>query len=331
ASVYLGLSLGPFLGGILTQNFGWRSIFLLNLPLGITAVILLYSRLKGEWAEAKGEKLDYFGSLLYMSGLICTIYGLSKLPSQLGIILLPIGLACIFIFGWSQLKTKNPVLNLSLFKNNQIFLFSNLAALINYSATFAVTFLMSLYLQYIKQLTPQNAGIILVAQPIVMTIISPIAGRLSDKVESRIISSIGMGLTVIGLSFLAFLSETTSINYIFMTLIILGLGFALFSSPNANAIMSSVEKKYYGVSSAMMGTMRLTGQMFSMSIATLVLSIFIGNVQIKLSNHAQLLLSIRTILMIFVFLCFFGVFASLARGTLHKKKGSKAITLPSDL
>jgi len=125
-----------------------------------------------------------------------------------------------------------------------------LAALINYSATFAVAFFMSLYLQNIKGFDPQTAGLILVAQPVVMAAFSPVAGRLSDRIEPRIVASAGMAFTTAGLLLLSFLNVATAVEYIVASLIILGFGFALFSSPNVNAVMSSVEKKFYGVASA---------------------------------------------------------------------------------
>ncbi|TAL67357.1 MAG: MFS transporter [Bacteroidetes bacterium] len=312
--VYVGLSLGPFLGGVLTHNFGWRSVFIFNIPLGSIAIYYVMFKLKGEWAEAKGEKLDYYGSVIYGLSLLMLMYGLSQLPKTLGFILVSAGLAGIVFFIIWEMKIDNPVLNMNLFRNNTVFAMSNLAALINYSATFAITFLLSFYLQYIKLLTPQGAGVILVTQPIVMAIFAPISGRLSDKIESRIIASIGMGLTVIGLILLTLLNEQSGKFYIITCLIILGLGFGLFSSPNTNAVMSSVERKYLGIASATVSTMRLIGQMLSMGIAMLVIAIMIGNVQIKPAYHAQLMSSMKIIFTIFVVLCTIGIFASLARG-----------------
>ncbi len=313
-SVYLGLSMGPFIGGILTHSFGWRSIFILNFPLGLIAIFYVITNLKGEWAEAKGEKLDIWGTFLYCISLVLIMFGLSKLPGNIGYFSMAAGITVLLIFIYLELKISNPVLNIKLFKGNPIFAFSNLAALINYSATFAVTFLLSFYLQYIKMLNPQTAGSILIAQPIVMATFSPLAGRLSDKIDSRVIASIGMSLTVLGLILLVFLNEQTSFLYVIFALIILGLGFALFSSPNTNAVMSSVERKYLGVASATIGTMRLIGQMLSMGIAMLVISIFVGKVQIAPQNHIQLMTSIRVSFVIFVVLCIIGIFASLARG-----------------
>jgi MFS family permease len=212
------------------------------------------------------------------------------------------------------MQVENPVFNMNLLRNNTTFTFSNLAALINYSATFAVGFFLSLYLQYIKALSPQNTGLILISQPVVMAAFSPFAGRLSDRIEPGVVASIGMAFTATGLLLLAFLNEQSPLAFIIFSLILLGFGFALFSSPNTNAIMSCVEKRFYGLASATLGTMRLTGQMFSMGIATLIFAIYIGKVQITPEYYSRFLVSVRTAFMIFATLCFGGIFVSLTRG-----------------
>jgi len=317
AAVYTGLSIGPFLGGILTEHWGWRSIFLTTVPLGLLALVLVVAYLKGEWAEAKGEKFDIVGSIILGLALIALILGLSVIPSLLGAWLIPSGIVLLAIFIMWETRVKNPVLSLSLLAGNRTFAFSNLAALINYSATFAVTFILSLYLQYIKEMTPQQAGIVLVVQPILMAICSPFAGRLSDKIEPRIVASVGMTLSVIGLIPLIFLSSITTIPNLTYSLILLGLGFGIFSSPNTNAIMGSVERKQYGVASAMVGTMRVIGQMLSMGTVMMLFSMIIGRVQIVEEYYPQFLVSIRTAFVIFAVLCTLGIFASLARGRLR--------------
>jgi EmrB/QacA subfamily drug resistance transporter len=314
ASVYTGLSLGPFLGGILTQHLGWRSIFLANVPLGVTAILLVLWKLKGEWSEAKEERFDFAGSIIYALALSALMYGFSALPETRGIVLTLAGVLGILIFVIWETKTRSPILEVNLFRKNTVFAFSNLAALINYSATFAVGFLLSLYLQYIKGLTEQSAGFILVSQPVVMAVFSPFAGRLSDRIEPRLVASTGMALTAAGLFLLAFLGENTALGFIVAVLALLGLGFALFSSPNTNAVMSSVEKKFYGVASGTLGTMRLTGQMLSMGIAMLIFAVYIGKVEIAARYYPPFLSGIRAAFFIFAVLCFGGVFASLARG-----------------
>jgi MFS family permease len=195
-----------------------------------------------------------------------------------------------------------------------VFALSNLAALINYSATSATTFLLSLYLQYVKGLNPQDAGLVLVVQPVVMAILAPVAGRLSDKIEPRILSSLGMAITTAGLVVLVFIGERTGLNYIILALVIMGTGFGFFSSPNSNAVMSSVERKTYGVASGILGTMRVIGQMLSLGIATLLFALYMGQVEIGPQSYPLFLSATRTGFIIFSVLCGAGIFASLARG-----------------
>lgn len=316
ASVYLGLSLGPFIGGAITEHFGWRAIFLANIPLGLLIILLVIGKIKGEWAEARGEKLDIIGSIIYGLSLMAIMYGVSQ-PFASGVALIGLGLFGAFTFLKWETKAESPLLEINLFRANRVFTFSNLAALINYSATFGVAFLLSLYLQYIKGLSPQNAGFIMVAQPIVMTVFSPFAGRLSDRMEPRIVASAGMALIAIGLSFFIFLNEKTALALIVADLALLGLGFALFSSPNTNAIMSSVSSKLYGVASGIVATMRMTGQMLSMGVVMLLFAAYIGRVPITSPCYPLFLKSVRSAFIIFSALCFAGIFASLARGKLR--------------
>ena len=168
SAVYIGLSVGPFTGGILTQHIGWRSLFFLVAPFGLTSFYITLKYLKGEWADARGETLDIVGSVLYAVSILLMVYGASNLPDVNALYFILIGLACMGAFIWQELRVQFPVFEVRLFSENKLFAFSSLAALINYSATFAVAFLLSLYLQYIKGMTPQIAGVILVAQPIVM-------------------------------------------------------------------------------------------------------------------------------------------------------------------
>jgi len=314
AATYLGLSLGPVLGGLLTQHFGWQSIFLVVVPLGATIIALIFTKLRGEWAEARGEKFDLTGSVIYGLALTGIIYGFSLLPAKLGIWLIILGASGIFAFINREAKVDSPLLDTNLFRQNRTFAFSNLAVLLNYSAGFAVGFLLSLYLQYIKGFSPQNAGLILVAMPIVQASFSPIAGRLSDRIEPRILASVGMGLIAVGLSLFISLSEKTSLGLIIASLILIGLGFGFFASPNTNAIMSSVKQRFYGVASATLATMRQVGMSFSMGIAMLLFAIYIGKVEITPEYYSLFLSSTRIAFIIFTALCCGGVFASLASG-----------------
>ena len=318
AAVYLGLSAGPFLGGMLTQHFGWMSIFVLNALLGLIIIVFTLWKLKGEWADAKGDKFDYMGSIFFSIALFLLMYGSSKLPGATGTCLIITGSISLILFVVWEKRISNPILDIKLFTHNPVFALSNAAALINYSATSAITFLLSLYLQYVKGLSPQATGIVLVSQPIFMTIVSPLAGRLSDKIEPRILASVGMAFTVVGLLLFAFITSDTSLTIVTINLIFLGVGFGLFSSPNTNAVMSSVTKEFYSIASATLGTMRLTGQMLSMGIVILIFSLSLGRIQITAENFPEFVGSMRVAFIIFASLCFIGIFASLGRGKVHQ-------------
>lgn len=316
-STYTGLSSGPFVGGMLTLHFTWRSLFFFNFIFGSLVFFVIIWKLKGEWAEAKGEKLDIIGALVYGITLIMFIYGLSVLPSLNSIWMILTGLLGMFIFLKWENRIKHPIFEISIFKRNKVFALSNLAALIHYSATFAITFLMSFYFQYIRGYNPQITGVILMSQPIMMALFSSFAGKLSDRIEPRIIATIGMSITCCMLFVLSFVQESTNLMYPVSCLLFLGFGYALFSSPNMNAIMGSVDKKYLGIASGATGTMRLIGQMFSMGVATLVITLFVGHVQITVSTYPNLLHSIRISFIIFSVICFGGIFASMVRGNIR--------------
>ena len=317
AAVYIGNSAGPFIGGFLTHHIGWRSIFTVNVVLGLIVIFLIFWKLKGEEHKIEKEKFDLTGSVLFSISLLLLMYGFSQLSTMRGVWLILPGMLGVLAFVKWEMKTESPILEINLFRNNRVFTFSNLAGLIHYSATYAVTFLLSLYLQYIKKLSPENAGLVLVCQPIVQAFFSPIAGKLSDKAEPRIVASAGMGLTAVGLSPFIFLNEKTSLGYIVASLVVLGFGLGLFVPPNTNAVMSSVEHRFYGVASGTLGTMRVMGMGLSMGLIILIFSTYIGKVQIIPEYYPLFLKCLRMVLTFSTGLCFLGILASLARGNVR--------------
>jgi EmrB/QacA subfamily drug resistance transporter len=317
AAVYIGLSAGPFVGGYITNYLGWRMIFMLMLPMGALSVWLTLRYLKGEWYGEPGQKLDIPGCVLYGLSIMSLIYGATCLPALIGILLIISGFTGLTSFIYHQRRSKFPIFQVELFAVNKVFAYSSYAALLNYSATFGVTFLVSLYLQFIKGLSPQTAGTVLMAQPVVMAILSPIAGRLSDRVEPRLLATTGMVITVAGVLIFSQLQPATPLPVIIANLIFLGTGFALFSSPNMSAMMGAVEKKHYGLASGLVATMRLLGQMFSMAVATVVLAMLVGREAIAPANFDRFLLSIQTVFMISASFCLIGTYFSWYRGRIQ--------------
>jgi EmrB/QacA subfamily drug resistance transporter len=317
AAVYLGFSSGPFFGGLLTHHLGWRSIFLVNVLVGFIAILFIFWKLKGEWREAKEEKFDAAGSVLFSIILLFVLYGFSQLSTMLGVGLVLAGCLGIWLFVRWETKVRSPVLEIKLFRSSRVFAFSNLATIIHASASSAIPFLLSLYLQYVRKMNPENAGLILIAQPVVQVLCSPFSGKLSDRIEPRIVASIGLVLTGLGIFLLIVLNEKTTLAFIVGDLVLLGFGSALFAVPNANAVMSSVESRSYGVASGLLSTMRITGMAFSMGIALLIFTIYLGKVEITPETYAVFLRCTKLAFTLFAILCFGGTFASLARGNIR--------------
>ncbi len=312
ASIYAGLSVGPLIGGFLTQSLGWRSIFIVSGFMGLAALFIGIWKLKDEWREAEGETFDYVGMIIFGIGLFSIMYGFSQLPVFEYFFLVLFGIIAVGMFIWWENRVRHPILDISLFRKSTAFTFSNLATLINYLSITGVVFMLSLYLQYIKGLSPAISGFVLIASPVMMVILSPIAGRLSDRIEPQIVSSIGMGLSAAGLIMMTFIDNDSSIAYIIVILVVTGCGCALFASPNTNAVMSSVDKRYLGIASATQGTMRSLGQVLSMGIIMILFGLLIGRSQIKPDNYPAFLQSFRISFIVFSVLCVAGIFASLA-------------------
>ena len=308
AATYIGLSLGPMLGGFVTETVGWRGIFYLT-GAGLVFSLFAVSRVKTEWYGARGEAFDWRGALLYMGASGLVLYGCSAVTENAAAkFLLAAGAVLLVCFFRSQARCAAPLVDMKLLKENTVFAMSSLAAMINYSATFAIGFILSLYLQLIRGLDASAAGLLLLIQPALMAIFSPMAGALSDRLQPRVVASAGMALDAVGLLLFAFLRADTPLWLVGANVALIGLGFALFSSPNNNAIMGAVEPKYYGIAASILSAMRLIGQAMSMAVVTAVLAHY------GAAAHEEMLAGFNAAFGIFAALCGGGILASLARG-----------------
>ncbi|WOF17065.1 MFS transporter [Methanoplanus sp. FWC-SCC4] len=313
AFIYTGLTIGPFLGGIVTEFFGWRSIFYLNVLIGLFVLLAGMKYLKVPEIKEEMTRFDLPGSVLYAVTIFLLMIGFQELPSEPGIVLFALAGVSFIAFVYQENRAEYPVIRLSLFTKNRVFAFSNLAALINYSSTYAIGFLLSIYLQNVKGFSPFSAGTILIAQPIMQALFSPAMGKLSDKYPSRLLATAGMAMITIGLVPFANLGLETSVTFIIADLAFLGLGYALFSSPNTHAVMDSVNERCYGVASGILGTMRLSGMMVSMGISMFAFSLTIGRDPLSITDLAGLVSAIEIAFAIFAALCALGTIASYVR------------------
>ncbi len=319
SGTYLGLSLGPLIGGVMTEHFGWKSIFLLSGCLGLVLVILVFRGLQAEWREARGERFDVTGTVAYVIAIALFMYGFSSLPGSLALILFIVGVLGMGFFVWWEGRVTSPVLDLSLFRRNRVFVLSNIAALITYISTFAVNFLLSLYLQYIKGFSAEKAGLVLIASSVLMTVFTLLSGFISQKLQPRLVATLGMAFNSAALAMLIYLGNGTPIWYIVLALAVYGTGIGLFVSPNTNTIMGSVTSRVLGVASGALGTMRTAGMMLSMGVVMILFSLYIGRAEITPGYYPQFLTSVRVGFTIFTVLCIGGLIAQLVARSARKK------------
>ena len=315
--VYIGLSLGPSLSGVIINHLGWRWVFFIVVGLIVLALLLTLIWLKGEWTSAAGEPFDYLGTVVFVLALCLLIFGASELTKNdaamwhiLG------GLIGLGIFAVIEWKVAFPLLDLRLLIGNLPFTFSNLATFLNYSSASSFSFFFSLYLQYVKGLSAQQAGILLVVQPVVQAVLAPLAGRLSDTFPPSRIATIGMAFCTIGLVAAALIKPETSFIYIVIVMILLGMSLGLFSTPNMTAIMNSVGPKHQGIASSLVSTMRTTGMLFSTTAIAVILSIYLGDQSVTRDNIPEFVGSMQTSLYLFSALSLLGTIFSMAKGRL---------------
>jgi EmrB/QacA subfamily drug resistance transporter len=277
-AVYIGLAAGPVIGGILVQNYGWRSIFYVNVPIGILVVTLTILKLRetgrgqtsGGFDLAGATALSLaLGSLLVLLTLGST-YGWISAPT-LGLLILSGTMLMLFLRVESKLA-RYPTLDLSLFTRNRLFAAANTTALLSYTAFNGVTLMISIYLQSIRGLNVETAGFYLIAESASMALLSPFSGWLSDRLGSRLLSTLGMFLVSVGLYFFSWLNAASSALDVISRLILVGVGFGVFSSPNTSAVMGSVKQTKLGVASGTLGTMRFMGQSIGLALLGTVMA-----------------------------------------------------------
>jgi len=314
AAVYAGSSFGPVFGGLITHAFGWRAVFIAIFALALAAFIVALARMPKEIRVKSDEKVNFGSIFLYVFSLGLLMSGLVTLSQHLwSYIMFAAGLVLVFLFIKRETHTEMPVIEMRLFRHNRIFILSNLAALFNYAAVFAVLYLMSIYLQVARGFSADVSGLIMISQPAIQSILSPIAGRLSDKKPPALIASIGMACCAGALLMFAFVGLNTPVPYILAGMLLTGVGISLFTSPNSNMIYSSVSNRDYGVVASLLSTVRTFGQVIGMAILTIIINTVIGSVPIEKVAPGAFVLDMKISFFVFTAICIVGIFFSLRR------------------
>ena len=308
--IYLATSFSPVACGFLVHNLGWRAMFYFVIPFLVLCIILLLVKIPQEWKTYEDQPIDKFGSILWGIGILMFIYGFTSLINIQGVIITIIGLIILAIFVFYELKQASPVFNMNLFKNKK-FTSSNIAAICSYLAVMAITTILNYHFQYVRGWNAQTSGAILIITPILMALIAPNSGRLSDRMHPQKLAALGIGIAAVALAILTFVNRDTPVYVVVIAMILQGIGMGLFSTPNTNAIMSSVPPKYAPTASASQATMRTIGQTMSLGLLTLVFAWVMGSLQLSAKYAGMVVQASQTICLICTCACILAVFASL--------------------
>jgi len=312
--VYLGISAGPTLAGLMVEYLNWHWIFYSAVPVELMALIFAVTHLKGEWAGSKGQAFDWLGSLLYITALFGIIVGIVEIHDFSAARWLACGGIGVFAFFLVyETRIASPLFPLKKVASNRMFAFSNLATWLNYSASFGIMFFFSIYLQVIKGVSPKNTGLILIIQPLLQAACAPFAGRMSDRYQPAYIATAGMTLCTLGIALSAMLNATSPFLMIYGILLLMGLGFGFFATPNNTAIMGSINPGDYGMASSLIATMRTTGMLTSMTIITVLLSHFLGDRPVTIATGKEFVVTMKTAMILFSLMGILAIGLSLGR------------------
>jgi EmrB/QacA subfamily drug resistance transporter len=313
---YLGLTVGPSLGGWLSGTFGWRSVFYINVPVGALAISLALWFIAHDKPERNGERFDFNGALLFMTGLVALLAALNEGHAMGWMDARIIGMfAVAFImfaaFIYVELHSKSPMLDLSLF-SSRVFSSTTLSALLNYSSVFSVLFALPFLLIQGRGLTAQHAGFILTAQPIMMAITAPFSGALSDRIGSRIPATIGMAILTAGILSLAATIQMSSFVGVAASLGVIGFGVGLFVSPNNSALMGAAPRQRQGIASGVLATARNLGMVLGIGISGAVFTTMMAR-HSDASQLSAMLIAVRASLFVAAGLAAVGTLTSWVR------------------
>jgi len=313
---YLGLTVGPSLGGWLTSQYGWRAVFYINVPVGLLALLLSLRFIPRDATAEQAERFDLVGAATFMAGLIALLLGLNQgeawgWTSPAILALLAAAAVLLAAFVAIERRVAHPMLDLGLFRV-RLFSASTISAVLNYICLYTVLFLLPFYLIQARGLDSAKAGLILTAQPVVMAIVAPLSGTLSDRIGARLFSTVGMVVMAIGLFFLSQLGEHSPLSYVALALATVGLGTGLFVSPNNSALLGAAPSHRRGIASGILATARNVGMVLGVGLAGAIFT----TVQAHATGQAGgIFEGVRAGFLVAVGVATLGAFASAVRGT----------------
>lgn len=265
----LGVAIGPMTGGFLLEHFSWNSVFWVNIPLGVTA-LLLGAFLVPTSRDPEQGKLDPVGALLSIIGLAGVLFGIIEGPSDgwmhgsviAGFV---VGGLALGGFVWWELHTTNPMLDMSVFRNARFSAASGTITLV-FFALFGSLFLMTQYWQLVHGYSPLEAGIRLLPQAMTMMVVAPLSARLVERLGTKRVVLTGLTLIMVGLGLLSFIAPQTPYVVVISFLIVMSTGMGMTMAPATESVMGSLPREKAGVGSAINDTTRQVGGALGVAI-----------------------------------------------------------------
>jgi EmrB/QacA subfamily drug resistance transporter len=274
----IGAIMGIIIGGAFVTFLNWRYIFFINLPIGIVATLVGYFILKEQSKNREKRQINVIDMILLGAGLFLVLYSLTQFtgsgPSQIVLLELTAGAASLIIFAILEGRTRYPSIDPSLFRS-KVLVASTFAAFLQALASYAVIFLIIIYLQGPRGLSPLNASILLIPGYVLGGIAAPFAGRFSDKLGARVVATIGLSLQIVGIFVYSGMTTNSSLFLVIFGAILNGTGTSIFYPANTSAVMASTSKKAYGIASGVLRTFSNTGMVASFAVALFIASLSI--------------------------------------------------------
>ncbi len=311
---YLGLTVGPSLGGWLTSTFSWHAVFFINVPIAALGLLLGALFIPRDTPAEHREQFDWAGAITFSAGLVALLLALNQgstwgwtSPAILGLTAVALVFLAAFII--LEVRVHFPMLDLSLFAN-RLFSAAAASALLNYITSNCVLFLLPFYLIEGRGLDAAQAGLILTAQPAVMVIAAPISGTLSDRIGSRAPGTVGMAIMAFGAFLLSRLSAESAMSSVIVALAIVGLGTGIFVSPNNSALLGSAPKHRQGIASGILATCRNVGMVLGVGLSGAIFTTVMGT-----EGSAALIQAADTGFIVAAGVAVLGMVTSAVRGT----------------
>ena len=321
SAAYIGLTIGPVIGGLINEYFSWRILFLIPVAISVVVLIMALRILPKDSHKSEHDTADLQGNVLFVAMIVTLIFGLSTLTSNpYGKFFAILGVVLAILFWKREMACHAPVIKVRLFKDDRVYRYSIIIVLLNYAMTFGVGYILAIYLQEVGLLSSQMAGLFMACQPVVMAIMSPIAGRLSDKHSPFKLVTIGLVFCLISTAWLLFMDENFPLWMTAASLMVQGVGTAFFVAPNNNIIMDRVSRSDYAVTTSLISTFRTLGNSTAMVVISLMVYAVMGKGALADANPSQLTEIVHGFLIVITIFCILSLALSFVRRTKNSNK-----------